>query len=52
MFMAQPSMRHRYLAALNPVVLEINGGLADRLGMVGDQMQHISFGNDAIWLTN
>jgi uncharacterized membrane protein (UPF0127 family) len=31
-------------------VLEINGGLADRLGMdVGDQMQHISFGNDAIW---
>jgi uncharacterized membrane protein (UPF0127 family) len=31
-------------------VLEINGGLADRLGMdVGDQMQHISFGNTAIW---
>ncbi len=31
-------------------VLEINGGLADRLGMkVGDQMQHISFGTDAIW---
>jgi uncharacterized membrane protein (UPF0127 family) len=31
-------------------VLEINGGLADRLGMdVGDQMQHISFGNAAIW---
>jgi uncharacterized membrane protein (UPF0127 family) len=31
-------------------VLEINGGLADRLGMdVGDQIQHISFGNAAIW---
>ena len=31
-------------------VLEINGGLADRLGMdVGDQMQHISFGHGAIW---
>jgi uncharacterized membrane protein (UPF0127 family) len=31
-------------------VLEINGGLADLLGMdVGDQMQHISFGNAAIW---
>jgi uncharacterized membrane protein (UPF0127 family) len=31
-------------------VLEINGGLADRLGMdVGDQMQHTSFGTDIIW---
>ncbi|MDE0970221.1 MAG: DUF192 domain-containing protein [Octadecabacter sp.] len=31
-------------------VLEINGGLANRLGMdVGDQMQHISFGRGAVW---
>ncbi|MCW1952232.1 MAG: DUF192 domain-containing protein [Octadecabacter sp.] len=31
-------------------VLEINGGLAAMLGLeVGDQMQHPSFGTDAIW---
>lgn len=31
-------------------VLEINGGLADRLGLdIGDEMQHISFGADAVW---
>ena len=31
-------------------VLEINGGLSDRLGLqVGDEMQHSSFGSDAIW---
>lgn len=31
-------------------VLEINGGLAARLGLqAGDQMQYISFGGDAIW---
>jgi len=31
-------------------VLEINGGLAAMLGLeVGDQMQHPSFGGDAVW---
>ena len=31
-------------------VLEINGGLAERFGLApGDQMQHPSFGPDAIW---
>jgi len=31
-------------------VLEINGGMAERLGLaVGDQMQHPQFGADAIW---
>ena len=31
-------------------VLEINGGMADRLGLsAGDEMQHPSFGPDAIW---
>ncbi len=31
-------------------VLEINGGLSALLGLeVGDQMQHPSFGDDAIW---
>ena len=31
-------------------VLEINGGMAERLGLsVGDQMQHPSFGEAAIW---
>ncbi len=31
-------------------VLEINGGLAAMLGLeVGDQLQHPSFGNDAVW---
>ena len=31
-------------------VLEINGGLAAILGLeVGDQLQHPSFGDDAIW---
>ncbi|WP_234967364.1 DUF192 domain-containing protein [Octadecabacter temperatus] len=31
-------------------VLEINGGLAAMLGLeVGDQLQHPSFGTDAIW---
>jgi len=31
-------------------VLEINGGMAQRLGLdVGDQMQHPSFGDDVVW---
>ncbi|SMX31498.1 DUF192 domain-containing protein [Octadecabacter ascidiaceicola] len=31
-------------------VLEINGGLAAMLGLeAGDQMQHPSFGDDAVW---
>ncbi|MFQ3183412.1 MAG: uncharacterized membrane protein (UPF0127 family) [Alteromonas macleodii] len=31
-------------------VLEVNGGVTNRLGLdVGDQMQHISFGDDVIW---
>lgn len=31
-------------------VLEVNGGLAEMLGLeVGDQMQHPSFGSAAIW---
>lgn len=31
-------------------VLEINGGMAGRLGLnVGDQLQHPSIGEDAIW---
>ena len=31
-------------------VLEINGGMAARLGLnVGDQMQHTSFPEDAVW---
>ncbi len=32
------------------MVLEVNGGMAERLGIsVGDQMQHPSFGIDAVW---
>ncbi|PHQ83216.1 MAG: hypothetical protein COB65_07310 [Thalassobium sp.] len=32
------------------MVLEVNGGMADRLGIaVGDQMQHPSFEEDAVW---
>ncbi|MDB2368974.1 DUF192 domain-containing protein [Octadecabacter sp.] len=31
-------------------VLEINGGMAERLGLeAGDQMQHPSFGDTAVW---
>ncbi len=31
-------------------VLEVNGGLAERLGLqAGDQMQHPSFGADSVW---
>ncbi len=31
-------------------VLEINGGMAERLGLqAGDEMQHASFSDDAVW---